>query len=158
MKRVVALLMTLVLLAGCSSALAESTFFSSTVLSAMDYDVDAWTENSTTRAAFAVIAAVEYMTERDSTFDIDFDKDIFVSKAEDMVGLLFCISGDSTYTYLLYSPELGIFLYDPEQDLGTDSTAIKAALAQTADSYYTVTATEFATVATSIANAIDSEE
>ena len=157
MKRVVALLMTMVLLVGCGSAMAESTFFSSSVLSTVDYTVDDWTGSATSRAAFAVVAAVEYMTELGSSFELDYTKDIYVCKTGEMVGVLFCISGGE-YAYLLYSPDYGIIFYDPEQDLGNDSLVIETALKQTADAYYTVTTSEFSAVASSLADAIADDE
>jgi len=56
MKRMVALFMTLILLAGCTSVWAESQSFTPIILPLLEYSASDWTDNSTSRAYLAVMA------------------------------------------------------------------------------------------------------
>ncbi len=137
MKRVVALFMTLILLASCSSVLAESQSFTPIILPLLEYSASDWTNNSTTRAYFAVMALVEYNVAVDENMEIDYTKDIYVSVNDGLVLASFCKDGGDYFT-IGYSPDAGMVYHDPSQSFGNSSSVMKNALEQTTAATYIV--------------------
>ncbi len=146
MKRMVALFMTLILLAGCTPVLAETQTFTPFILPLLEYSAEDWTNNSSTRAFLAVLALAEYQVAVDENMEIDYMKDIYVSTSDGMVLVSFCKDGGSYFT-LGYSPAAGTMYHNPTQDFGTSSAVMKTALEQTATATYVVSLSDFADAA-----------
>ena len=156
MKRMVALFMTLILLASCTSVLAESQSFTPVILPLLEYSASDWTDNSTARAYFAVMALVEYNVAVDEDMEIDYTKDVFVSGHDGMVLASFCKEGGSYFT-IGYSPAVGMAYHDPAQNFGTSSSVMKYALEQTATTTYIVSLSDLAEASEALASIFSDE-
>lgn len=156
MKRMVALFMTLILLAGCTSVLAESQSFTPIILPLLEYSASDWTDNSTSRAFLAVMTLVEYNVAVDENMEIDYMQDIFVSIDDDMLFISFCKEGGS-YLMLGYAPDTGLMYHDPTQNFGTSSSAMKAALEHTQTTTYIVSLSDLVEASEALASIFSDE-
>ena len=156
MKRMVALFMTLILLAGCTSVWAESQSFTPVLLPLLEYSANDWTDNSTSRAYLAVMALVEYNVAVDENMEIDYTKDVFVSINDGMLLISFCKEGGS-YFSIGYSPDAGLMYHDPTQTFGTSSSTMKSALEQTTTATYIVPLSDLAEASEALASIFSDE-
>ncbi|MDO4837875.1 MAG: hypothetical protein Q4B32_05730 [Clostridia bacterium] len=156
MKRMVALFMTLILLASCTLVLAESQSFTPILLPLLEYSASDWTDNSTARAYLAVMALVEYNVAVDENMEIDYTKDIYISVNDGMLLISFCKEGGS-YISVGYSPDAGMMYHDPAQSFGTSSSAMKSALEQTTTTTYIVSLSDLAEASEALASIFSDE-
>ena len=112
-KRLVALVLCLVMVLGCTVVRGEddSTFFEGLLLSMFDFSEGTCRNSSMNRSALAAIAYLDYSTSVDNAYEADFSKPFYVGFSDD-IGFVQFFSENGHSILLLTSGSLVFYNHD----------------------------------------------
>ncbi len=150
-KRLVALVLCVMLVLGCTAVRAEEDpeVFEGLLLSMFDFSESACRNSSMNRSALAAIAYLEYQTSVDNAYDADFSQPFYVGFRDDFAHVYF-FSEDGHAIQLLI---LGSTVAYSHLETQTPSI-IKSFLTGYCDWVYTASASEMAEVFKTLADVL----